>query len=70
MITVPHEGPWFVYVTEQPGGALKELGPVSPGPDGTMEVTLPPGSGGDRLTITDEREPVPTDEDYEIVSTN
>ncbi len=69
-ITVPHAGPWSVYVRDPQSGAITELGPLTPGADGTIEVTIPAGAGGRRLTITDEKAPVPTDADYDIVSPN
>lgn len=68
-ITVPGAGPWYVFITDTATGAITERGPLTPGPDSTIEVDVPAGTEGDILTVTDEGEPIPTDEDYEIVST-
>ncbi|MEZ5966001.1 MAG: hypothetical protein R3F56_19350 [Planctomycetota bacterium] len=67
-VTVPQRGEWFVYVSDPATGAIVELGPVQVGADGTFEVDLPAGSEGSVLTVTDEREPIPTDEAFTIVS--
>jgi hypothetical protein len=69
-VKVPNDGPWSAYVRDPATGTITELGPLSPGADGTIEITLPAGSAGHRLTITDEGVPVPTEADYEIASAN
>lgn len=69
VITVPSGGPWYVYIRDPDTGALTQLGPYTAGPDQTVEVALPGSSDGNRLTITDEVEPLPTDADFPIVST-
>ncbi len=69
-VTVPHDGPWYVYVTDHATGALIELGPLNATTGHILELDVPPGTGGDTLTITDEREPLPKDADFPIVSTD
>lgn len=70
IVTVPHTGPWYVYVTNHTTGALTELGPLTATTGSVLELDIPAGTGGDTLTITDEREPLPNDADYPIVSTD
>ena len=69
-ITVPNGGPWSAYVRDPQSGAITEIGPLTPGSDGTIEIQLPANVGGHRLTITDEKTPTPIDADYDITSAN
>jgi hypothetical protein len=68
VVTVPHEGPWYIYISDVQTGQLTELGPLRSGGDQTLEIAIPATAEGDRLTITDEAEPLPTDADFPIVS--
>jgi hypothetical protein len=68
VVTVPSAGEWHVYVTDR-NGNVTELGPVQADANGQLDVAIPASAEDGTLTVTDEREPIPTDASFSIVST-
>lgn len=62
-ITVTGPGPWFI--AGNPGGEIREY---TADHNNQIELTAPPGAGGDSFTITDFGDP-PTDARVDIEST-